>query len=178
MDAPPVYSQPPAAQPPKRNNAVIWIVVAVLGLCACSVPILAAILFPVFAQARLAAQRTECLTRVKALGTAHLLYVSDNDDQFVPAKTWMDGLKPYLPAGKDGTVLRCPLDKDGYGYAMADALSGKNVRKLANASRTILTFETPDDSYNAHGDPKSVSHPPRHVRMVVGYADGSARILK
>ncbi len=44
------------------------------------IAILAAILFPVFAQAKLAAKKTKSLSNVKNLGSAFQLYLSDNDD--------------------------------------------------------------------------------------------------
>jgi prepilin-type N-terminal cleavage/methylation domain-containing protein/prepilin-type processing-associated H-X9-DG protein len=44
------------------------------------IAILAAILFPVFAQAKEAAKRTSCLSNLKQAGTAMLMYVNDYDD--------------------------------------------------------------------------------------------------
>jgi prepilin-type N-terminal cleavage/methylation domain-containing protein len=44
------------------------------------IAILAAILFPVFAQAKEAAKKTSCLSNAKLLGTATLIYVNDYDD--------------------------------------------------------------------------------------------------
>lgn len=44
------------------------------------IAILAAILFPVFAKAREAARSTSCLSNMKNLGTALLMYVGENDD--------------------------------------------------------------------------------------------------
>jgi prepilin-type N-terminal cleavage/methylation domain-containing protein/prepilin-type processing-associated H-X9-DG protein len=44
------------------------------------IAILAAILFPVFAQAKLAAKKTKSLSNVKNLGTAYHIYLSDADD--------------------------------------------------------------------------------------------------
>jgi len=49
------------------------------------IAILAAILFPVFAQAKLAAKKIRVLSQMKQLGTAVTLYASDADDYFVPA---------------------------------------------------------------------------------------------
>lgn len=46
------------------------------------IAILAAILFPVFAQAKLAAKKTSCLSNVKQMGTAAQLYLGDNDDSY------------------------------------------------------------------------------------------------
>lgn len=46
------------------------------------IAILAAILFPVFAQAKAAAKKTSCLSNVKQIGTAAQIYLSDSDDVF------------------------------------------------------------------------------------------------
>ncbi|RYG87525.1 prepilin-type N-terminal cleavage/methylation domain-containing protein, partial [bacterium] len=49
------------------------------------IAILAAILFPVFAQAKNAAKKTVALSCAKQIGTASILYSSDSDDMYVPA---------------------------------------------------------------------------------------------
>jgi prepilin-type N-terminal cleavage/methylation domain-containing protein/prepilin-type processing-associated H-X9-DG protein len=67
------------------------------------IAILAAILFPVFAQAKLAAKKTNDLSQLKQLATTNLLYAGDADDYFivVPAFAgnnqphWADRLQPY-----------------------------------------------------------------------------------
>mgnify|MGYP000920356681 CR=1 FL=1 len=46
------------------------------------IAILAAILFPVFAQAKEAAKRTAALSQAKQTGTAILIYLADNDDSY------------------------------------------------------------------------------------------------
>lgn len=46
------------------------------------IAILAAILFPVFAQAKVAAKKTSDLSNQKQMGTAFNIYVADYDDQF------------------------------------------------------------------------------------------------
>lgn len=51
------------------------------------IAILAAILFPVFAQARQAAKQTVALSNIRELGMAWLLYAGDNDDALVPWAT-------------------------------------------------------------------------------------------
>lgn len=48
------------------------------------IAILAAILFPVFAQAREAARKTQCVSNVKQLGTATQMYVQDYDGAYYP----------------------------------------------------------------------------------------------
>ena len=48
------------------------------------IAILAAILFPVFAQAKNAAKGAVCISNMRQLGVATSLYLSDNDDVFFP----------------------------------------------------------------------------------------------
>jgi prepilin-type N-terminal cleavage/methylation domain-containing protein len=50
------------------------------------IAVLAAILFPVFARAKEAAKKTQCISNLKQLGTAFSLYASDHDDR-VPGIT-------------------------------------------------------------------------------------------
>ncbi|MDE3077680.1 MAG: prepilin-type N-terminal cleavage/methylation domain-containing protein, partial [Chloroflexota bacterium] len=47
------------------------------------IAILAAILFPVFAQAREEARKTVCLSNVRQLATANEMYIQDYDEQVV-----------------------------------------------------------------------------------------------
>lgn len=51
------------------------------------IAILAAILFPVFAQAKLAAKKTQDLSNQKQLGTSFNLYIADYDDVLPPYRT-------------------------------------------------------------------------------------------
>jgi prepilin-type N-terminal cleavage/methylation domain-containing protein len=53
------------------------------------IAILAAILFPVFAQAKMAAKKTADLSNIKQLGTAVAMYENDNDD-LCPMESGMD----------------------------------------------------------------------------------------
>src|SRR5579862_9415307 len=46
------------------------------------IAILAAILFPVFSQAKEQAKKTSCLSNTKQMGTATYLYLNDYDDTF------------------------------------------------------------------------------------------------
>ncbi len=69
------------------------------------IAILAAILFPVFAQAKLAAKKTASLSSVKQVGIAGAMYMGDSDDQYTPFVwwrrsdgvyiTWMEMIHPY-----------------------------------------------------------------------------------
>src|SRR5438270_1009816 len=51
------------------------------------IAILAAILFPVFAQAREAARKTSCLSNAKQMGLAVMQYIQDYDEMY-PCNSW------------------------------------------------------------------------------------------
>jgi prepilin-type N-terminal cleavage/methylation domain-containing protein len=61
---------------PSRKGFTLIELLVVIAIIA----ILAAILFPVFAQAKAAAKKTSCLSNLKQLGTAAQIYLSDTDD--------------------------------------------------------------------------------------------------
>jgi prepilin-type N-terminal cleavage/methylation domain-containing protein/prepilin-type processing-associated H-X9-DG protein len=83
------------------------------------IAILAAILFPVFARAREKARQTSCLSNVKQLGTAILMYVQDYDEvlPFAIGGATMGSLQalPELlaPYMKNQQIQRCPSDPTG-----------------------------------------------------------------
>jgi prepilin-type N-terminal cleavage/methylation domain-containing protein/prepilin-type processing-associated H-X9-DG protein len=60
------------------------------------ISILAAILFPVFSQAKQSAKQIQCLSNMKQIGMAAMMYLSDNDDQWFGAGHW-DPAPGYAP---------------------------------------------------------------------------------
>ncbi len=93
------------------------------------IAILAAILFPVFATAREKARQTTCLSNMKQLGTAMMMYAQDMDETYVPTfygtgaswagfyypgnNRWTDGIYPYV---KSVGVYTCPSEPLGIVY--------------------------------------------------------------
>ena len=78
------------------------------------IAILAAILFPVFAQAREKGRQASCLSNMKQLGTSINMYAQDYDEVFPPGLesnwtlvTWVRTTQPYV---KNIQVYRCPSD--------------------------------------------------------------------
>ncbi|HIE51339.1 MAG TPA: DUF1559 domain-containing protein, partial [Armatimonadetes bacterium] len=81
------------------------------------IAILAAILFPVFAQAREKARTASCQSNLKQIGLAASMYSNDYDEKFVPMWTqswfqgqsgrvwWMGLLQPYI---KNVQIFGCP----------------------------------------------------------------------
>ncbi len=79
------------------------------------IAILAAILFPVFAQAREKARQTSCLSNNKQYATATLMYLQDYDEAF-PMSAYLNGtcvatfywaVVPYV---KNGQITVCPSE--------------------------------------------------------------------
>jgi prepilin-type N-terminal cleavage/methylation domain-containing protein/prepilin-type processing-associated H-X9-DG protein len=79
------------------------------------IAILAAILFPVFAQAREAARKTACLSNLKQIGNAAMMYNQDYDETYVactyngsrttpPGPYWAEAFYPYV---KNYQVFSC-----------------------------------------------------------------------
>lgn len=172
---------PPAPGMPvqKRNTTIIWIVVAicVVGFCGL-LAVVAAVLFPVFAQAREAAVATMCLSNIKQIATAQLVYSVDNDDRFPAAEDWQDRVTPYTTSQ---SLFDCPkLAKDGQsnGYAMNAKLGGVAAIKVAAPAETVLLFESMRLERNAHSGLEALPNPGRHLRKnSVAFADGSSRKL-
>jgi prepilin-type N-terminal cleavage/methylation domain-containing protein len=104
-------------QPIKRAFTLIELLVVIAIIA-----ILAAILFPVFAQAKLAAKKTADISNLKQLDLAALMYIGDFDDTFsmggsciaLPASgwcpddgfiTWREIIYPYIKNGQGSGVL-------------------------------------------------------------------------
>jgi prepilin-type N-terminal cleavage/methylation domain-containing protein/prepilin-type processing-associated H-X9-DG protein len=81
------------------------------------IAILAAILFPVFAQAREKARQSSCQSNLKQYALATLMYVQDYDEQFPMASylgpncvaTFYWAVNPYV---KNQNITRCPSDQE------------------------------------------------------------------
>jgi prepilin-type N-terminal cleavage/methylation domain-containing protein/prepilin-type processing-associated H-X9-DG protein len=76
------------------------------------IAILAAILFPVFAQARAAARKAACVSNLKQIGLAFSLYAQDYDDMLVPhwvnaagIPDWKTLLDPYINRGENKALF-------------------------------------------------------------------------
>ncbi len=109
------------------------------------IAILAAILFPVFAQAKEAAKKTKCLAQSSQIGIALMLYIADNDDKYPqehpgtnnPATddnlaqlestdygSPFDKILPYVKSNdtRSAELYICPSDTDPHGSKLLDSL--------------------------------------------------------
>ena len=137
------------------------------------IAILAAILFPVFAQVREKARQTSCLSNQRQVGTASLMYAQDYDEMVQNTELggdageaneyfWGDMLQPYL---KNWQILQCPsanqkiVFKTGvttfsqqwaYNYGINDIIAENcqeaddpACRHIGAAGHSLASFETP-----------------------------------
>jgi prepilin-type N-terminal cleavage/methylation domain-containing protein len=96
------------------------------------IAILAAILFPVFAQAREKARSATCLSNNKQIGVAVAMYLQDYDNTYPPQRT--DGMVTLAAGGKEGTYYDslAPYIKNGQVWLCPSDLANSNGKaKLA-----------------------------------------------
>lgn len=93
----------------KRRGFTLIELLVVIAIIA----ILAAILFPVFAQAREAARKTQCTSNMKQMGLATMMYAQDYDGGYPSVYDdtsgqriiWADKIRPYI---KNRDIFACP----------------------------------------------------------------------
>jgi len=108
------------------------------------IAILAAILFPVFAQAREKARAISCLSNAKNIATGILMYGQDYDEQIIPwlsvseyagqpsrERTWVFRLQPYI---KNGAPTNQTLQDRPNGVMACPSFSQANYLKAADAA--------------------------------------------
>ena len=179
--------QPPQyhyAPPPKKGMPTWgWVLMGCLGIPLLLIPIAAAILFPVFAQAREKARQTSCLSNLKQQGIAIRMYAQDYDETLPPSKEWMDKLDPYVNNEK---AFHCPSARNANsdnskptGYAMNAKLERKKLGKISTPEKEYLIFDAdaPQRSFATQG--LQFPAKPRHGQLNnVAFADGHVKSVK
>jgi prepilin-type N-terminal cleavage/methylation domain-containing protein/prepilin-type processing-associated H-X9-DG protein len=130
------------------------------------IAILAAILFPVFAKAREKARQTSCLSNLKQIGTAMLMYVQDYDERF-PKQYWGAGTGYPWPSGQIAAGMWIP---SVYPYI-------KNIQLMqcpSNSSRWTGNyvgngFSYPYNSYLVDAQLAEVRYPAQMVCNICGW---------
>src|SRR5947209_16515300 len=125
----PVRHRARLEMPMKRREAGFTLIELLVVIAI--IAILAAILFPVFAQAREKARQTTCLSNMKQWSIGTRMYLSDYDDTVVPCylyssssflQWWPDLLDPYV---KNDKVWFCPDWKGPYTYGRGNFAPGE-----------------------------------------------------
>ncbi|BDI29731.1 hypothetical protein CCAX7_17820 [Capsulimonas corticalis] len=130
------------------------------------IAILAAILFPVFAQAREKARQAACLSNMRQIGTGMLMYTQDYDEAIVPSSnsaSWPTMIYSYI---KNAQVFVCPSANDTLTGGDTKYVPGTN--KFTGVAVTVGT--TAGD-----GSPTSISLVPRlsYARNLIPTTNGT-----
>lgn len=147
----------------KRGFTLIELLVVIAIIA-----ILAAILFPVFAQAREKARSIACLSNTKQIGTGAMMYVQDYDETFPiawgagpSAGTWFEQIDPYIKSGivqqtnadgsksivweKCGGAWRCPSDTDNFNASQISYTSNAELLGTGSGfrSKSLAAIQRP-----------------------------------
>ena len=121
------------------------------------VSILAGMLLPTLSNAREKARATVCLSNLKQMGFAFIMYVQDNDECLPPHSVagityWTEAIKPY---GGEILVDKCP-DYRGtqvsYGVNKHLGDTGKKINYFIRPSKAPLVFDTKGKSAGDEDD--------------------------
>ncbi len=138
------------------------------------IAILAAILFPVFAQAREKARQTSCLSNLKQIGLAFKMYVSDYDERWPNAapiacctngqqggegqdSDWNGWISnSLLPYTKDQAIYICPdANNNGFNDPWSNGGNATKQRKPAAFSYGVYNYSAltnyPPPNYTKSG---------------------------
>lgn len=153
---------PPAVHVPYSQQAVagkktqpwVWVIVGVAA-CFCVCPVFGALLFPVFAQARLAAIAKVEMSHARLVDLGVAMYANDWDNRlpsFTDTGKLAEALTPYLH----------PYKAEGYvaNYEWNKSLSEKLLTKVPSPATTWL-LRTPE--------------PDGAGKIIVGFADQSVK---
>jgi prepilin-type N-terminal cleavage/methylation domain-containing protein/prepilin-type processing-associated H-X9-DG protein len=120
----------------------LLVVVAIIG-------ILAAFLFPVFAQAREKARQASCLSNLKQIGLASMMYRQDYDELYPPGfyvgppTQWFFTLvEPYMKDLPAGGIRSCPSAKTrNWALSYNDQLQFQSEAAVPRATDTLLVAD-------------------------------------
>ena len=155
-----------------QGLAIAGIVIS--GLALLFIPIMAAMVFPIFMSSRGSARKAVCLSNVKNISLALQMYIADYDDRLPAADNWCGDLEEYV---YNYHVFICPVAGDlDSAYAYSSDLSGADLVSFADPVSTVAIFES-DLGWNASGLPQDIlPSEPRHLGGDnYGYLDGHAQ---
>jgi len=136
-----------SSSPVDRRRSPAFTLIELLVVIAI-IAILAAILFPVFAQAREKARQTSCLSNMKQIGMGLMMYTQDYDETYpaanmAPVPAINGGGSTVMPIDaqlgpfiKDDQVWACPSDTNPFfpGFTIANFWDGKYANNMIRRS--------------------------------------------
>lgn len=142
--APPRMSEAPSGPARDRRSLPLWVVASLVvgGLCVFGTAILAAILFPVFSQAKFAAKRTLGTTYLKQLCMATTMYCQDFDGSYPPRMDTALAMKPALMSYVKSELPFSSVNPRGGKILGNTKLAGRPASDVLEPSRTGLFFDS------------------------------------
>ena len=156
----------------QKNNGAGFTLIELLVVIAI-IAILAAILFPVFAQVREKARAITCLSNEKQMGLGLIQYSQDSDEQMPPAwfgyptygfpgnARWMDVIQPYV---KSSAIFSDPDSQTKY----VPVPAGKKVSDTDPATGQQYVTENGGYAMNVAYYNSTTGHPPTPIPDVPG----------
>lgn len=188
MGQAPPFGAPPDLGDHKRKaaKATTWFTLGVVAFCGCNgLGLMAAVLLPVYAQARSAAMKAQSRSNVSMIGTAAAVYSADHNDRLPLAENWQDALSAYQVGAPpvDGSIPKVKADiyqppykqKPG-SYAFNSSMSGLRLSDVVSPFWTILIFESVREGRNIHGGSEILRR--EESRFVAGSCDFAPRIIE
>lgn len=116
------------------------------------------------AGAKAAAMKTACLSNVKQLGLACLMYANDNDDKFMKSAAVVHkSLDPYL---RNAKLWNCPLTGKP-AYSFNSRLFGKSMESISNPALTVMIYEGKNFALDfRHAGSAAVCFVDGHAKMI------------
>lgn len=141
------------------------------------IAILAAILFPVFAQAKLAAKKIQSLSNVKQMGLAIQMYIGDTDDRYLPAFNPPDGTGDWAQYNSAGVNLNTLWTINTQPYIKSINLNFSPADSEAGKADSAIPWAGVHISYSANGYLDGWSngfgqHGPMGIRGWKGWLNG------
>ncbi len=145
------------------------------------IAILAAILFPVFSQAREAARKTACLSNCRQIGTGLMIYAQDYDETLPAAAfdyypqysindlrnpKWNDVLEPYV---KNEAIFNCPSDSGKKYVSFTNPKRGKGISTPGGSYLINQAYDVGGPLQGAAGQPlAAIGSPADTIFLVEG----------